>query len=286
MSNITLTLLSHAPLNHMNVLDVGGNKSYINHGLLRHDLETTLVPQITDTLKNLSSSSKDMLQLAVSGFILPLLKKYAPETLNELQSFVQTKNVALLAVPYYGTSLHILSDNALQEQLNLETDALNKFFKKRANGFFSADGLVPKNCSYDQIFVGKKVTGEVALSTLAENVIATPTIAMGNEVTPKTEFSEMEQHLLTEYQALTPHVLATEDSDLLTEWHLLGQHEMFTKADALTHLHESYDHYATYMNVLNDIAHKIKTVELGKQGLFATQPDIVASPASLLQEFR
>ncbi|MCF7799244.1 hypothetical protein K9M74_05060 [Candidatus Woesearchaeota archaeon] len=282
---LTLTLLFNAPLNEMSALEIGGNKSYINQGLLRHELETILVPKITETINNLASSPKNSLQLAVTGFLLPLLKKYVPEVLVALQSFVHEKNVALLAVPYYGTSLHVLSEQEFTHQLALEKDALDKFFNKRSKGLFSADGIIPQNYTDGLVVMGKPLQGEVRLSSLV-NVVTAPLIAIGDQVHQTTEFSEMQEHLLAEYKGLSSHVFATEDEFLLTEWHMLGQAAMFTKADALLHFHESYDHYATYMHVLNDIAHKIRTVELGKQGQFATQPRIVASPSKLLNEGR
>jgi hypothetical protein len=40
----------------------------------------------------------------------------------------------------------------------------------------------------------------------------------------------------------------------------------------------------TIMNILNDMAHRIRNVELAKQGEFAPDPQIVASPAQLLND--
>lgn len=287
MSTVTLTLLAQVPLHQLQVMQVGSNAPYLNHGLFRHELETSVVPKIRETITNLSSASpKESLQLAVAGFLLPLLEKYEPEALASLQSFVKEKHVTLLAVPYYNTSLRVLSSQELTKQLKQEQEALATYFGKEAEGFFSADGFVPKSSPFTTIFVGKQVVGSVALSTLTNRVIATPTITLGHDVVVKTSFSEMESHLFDEYTALTPHVFATKDDELCNQWQLLGQSGMFTTACTSLYPDESYDHYATYMNILNDVAHKIKTVELGKQGLFATEPMIVPSPAKILESLR
>jgi hypothetical protein len=274
----------HAPLTPLSALEVGTNKNYINTGLLRHEIETSIAPQLLSTLATLDQSPTDSFNLAVSGFLLPLLQDYAPEALAQLQSFVKEKNVSLLAVPYYGSSPAALSGDELSYQLALQQDALKEVFQSAPSGFFSVDGSIPST-SYEKIVIGSAITSQVALSSLAKPITTTPIIALGQDVTHQAEQSELEDHLLTEYMALTPHVHATEDEALLAQWRLLGQTSMFAKANPQVNLHDAYDHYAMYMNVLNDVAHKIKSIELSKQGLFLSQPELVASPASLLTEF-
>ncbi len=288
---LTLTLFVHAPVNDFGIYDVGANKAYVNQGLLRHEIETRIAPQIKKTLQSLAFSPKHSFNLAIEGFILPLLKRYVPETLSLVQTFVREKKVKLLLMPYYGTSLQVCSQENFLSQLSKEKETLKTFFLEQPTAFFSSDGQIPSlftqnNDSFTKIVTGKKVVGEVSLFTLTKQVIATPTIALADESFSQAVVTPLQNNLLQEYTLLASHVFATGDADLLMQWNLLGQRATFVKADESLYANEAYDQYASVMNILNDIAHEIKSVELGKQGRFATSPVIVSSPARMLETMK
>jgi hypothetical protein len=100
------------------------------------------------------------------------------------------------------------------------------------------------------------------------------------------ENEEMKSHLIEEFKNIYDVIVLMNDENALKDWRLLSskinsvdnesQHEY-------EHTHR-YENYITLMNSLNDVAYKLKTGFLLKNGLDIPEPSIVESPSKELKE--
>ncbi len=99
-------------------------------------------------------------------------------------------------------------------------------------------------------------------------------------------YSTMEERLMTELKRIHPHIEATGDAQLMEEWRFLANKELIQKAnpELASQEHSPYEYFANFMNILNDFAHTIRTVEAVHNGEPQPQMELRASPVELLQE--
>ena len=133
----TLFIGQAVHLQGMNIFDIGGNKQHINFGLMN--------AQIASLSSQIDSISKSTKQIAIPGYILSLIEENDEVLLNSLKSLVKENNINLLSVPYYNSSLSLISADELTSQLNLQEEITAKHFGKKSIGFFCSEGILPPN---------------------------------------------------------------------------------------------------------------------------------------------
>lgn len=264
----------------MNVFDIGTNRAHINLGLMGS--------QISSLASQISSIDESTKQIAIPGYVLELLEENDEELLNSLKSLVKNNEIDLLAVPYYNSSLSLMSKEELDIQLSLQEEITKKLFNKTSKGFFCAEGVLPPsvesvlNKNYSTVFYPQD--SALTLKNPKYKLVQTKVSSIGEQVPYSLSIadSKMEAHLMSELRDMYPHILEMGDSDSLTSWRFMTQPSMILRAGVSKFSNDAYEHYMQMMNTLNDIAHKINTVNLAKKGLFQEKPTISPSPSLLL----
>ncbi|MBN1175852.1 hypothetical protein JXA48_04375 [Candidatus Woesearchaeota archaeon] len=276
----TLFIGQTAYLQGMNVFDIGTNRAHINLGLMGS--------QISNLATQINSISKETKQLVIPGYVLELLEENDDELLDSLKLLVKTNNIKLLSVPYYNSSLSLMSKEELSTQLNLQEKITQRIFNKKSDGFFCAEGILPPsvetvlNKNYSKVFYPKD--SAITLKSPTYKLIQTDVMSLGEEKVGSLSMadSKMEGHLINELRNIYPHIVNMGDVDTLTSWRFMTQPSMILRAGVSNFSGDAYEHYMQMMNTLNDIAHKIRNVELAKKGLFQEKPIISPSPSLLL----
>ncbi|MCB1084451.1 MAG: hypothetical protein KDK61_09090 [Simkania sp.] len=128
-------ILPEIYLHALTAFEVGTNPEHINHGLIKSGLASWVKEHLT--------SLKGSDYLTISGHTLDLLDEEAPELLDELISVVDKENISLVGVPYYNTSLALLSPENLTLQWEKNQQSLQHYFGKKAQSIYLADQPVP-----------------------------------------------------------------------------------------------------------------------------------------------
>ena len=92
---------------------------------------------------------------------------------------------------------------------------------------------------------------------------------------------ELHEHVVSEMMGMHTFIKESEDDILLEDWRLLSQSRLL---EEVGNEYGMYEQYASYMNILNDMAHKLRNVALTEQGIFETEPTIVDSPTEHVRE--
>lgn len=305
----------------MQASEVGTNKPYIDLGLMQYEVQTTLARSI-DSMIDYLSTKQFPLHLAVEGHTIALLEQFAYRTYVNLKSFVQQSHVRLVALPYHGSLSLTLTEQLLHEQLQAQQQMYVRHFGKAADytlthhpycfeetmnivhaageGTFALQFHAPTQSIHLESFtsVYAKETADVLIaldvSAFADSTRLTELAYALDTSTPvlidtlaKSSMTELEplptdelfDHLKDEFMSIYPYIQATDDEQLKTDWALLAQpHAIYNTTDSI------YEHYASYMNILNDMAHKLRSVALTQQGLFETEATLVDSPSAHVSE--
>ena len=299
---IVVHIAPQVRISSMSVFEIGSNKTCINHGLMQHEL-LTLSSHIRDMISYFKQKHPEgKVGLAVAGYVLDQLKETDEGTLARLQRFAQQPYVSILAVPYYGSSLHVLHSDELRAQITLEHEALKKYFGKRPEHFFSKDSL---NLAQEKVLRPRRyktivsnaepskdsvplLKRESAVLMDITNFSAGEELARLVNLEPESiqqQFTETENHVKEELLGLYTYVNATGDRQLLQDWRLLAQSDIIRSVgDTHKDQNQTYENYMHLLNIFNDVAHRIRSVELSKRGDFLSQPEIVNSPSQLLKD--
>jgi len=261
----------------MNVFEIGSNKNHINKGLMASQISS-----LTSQLENLDSSVK---QLAIPGYILKLIEENDDELSDLLKNLVDKNNISLLAVPYFNSSLSLLSSEELSSQLKLQEEITKDFFGKSSDGFFCSEGILPPvvesvlNKNYLTVYYPEN--SSLTLDNPDYKLVKTSVTMVGETVEGNLSLadSKMEGHLMSELRDLYPHIITHGDEDTLTSWRYMTQPSMILRAGVSRFSNDAYEHYTQMMNTMNDVAFKIKNVQLAKKGLFQEKPIISSSPS-------
>ena len=276
----TLFIGQTAYLQGMNVFGIGGNKPHINLGLMGS--------QIASLSEKISSIPTDIKHLAIPGYVLELLEENSEKALDSLKSFVKTKNLSLLSVPYYNSSLSLLSKEELLTQISMQESITKRIFGKSCDGFLCAEGFLPPkteevlNGSYSSVIYPKG--SSLTLKDPSYRLTETEVTTIGENVSGSLSHadSKMEAHLIAELRDMYPHIVELGDDDSLLSWRFMTQPSMILRAGVDAFANDAYEHYMQMMNTLNDVAHKINVVQLAKKGLFQEKPTISSSPSSII----
>jgi hypothetical protein len=301
----------------MQAHEVGANKPYVDLGLAAHQAQTTLVKAI-DYLADYFTD--EPLHLAIEGHTLELLEQ--TDAYPKLQELVARPQTTLVALPYYGSMTIALTDDALRAQLTQAQESYAQAFGKQAQYSltqhpFAYDGLLNfvhtagsgtytlefheptksiqlasftsayTQSPEDQLLVldALDFLDSTKLTDIAR-IKDTSKIISINDLAKPTVHSmftlpsdELFDHLTYEMKSLYPYIVATQDEELQANFALLAQPQ------ALYDVKESvYEHYASYMNILNDMAHKLRCVALSQKGEFENTATLVDNPSQHVAE--
>lgn len=292
---LTLLVTPRVRLHDMNVFDIGSNKDYIDTGKMKHEATTTLAQQLAHAQAFFSEETNQYsLNLVLPGYVLEHLQSNENGVLDRLKDFVKDHRVTLLATPYYGSSLHIISQEELKMQLALQEDITHKHFKQKSKIFFSTHQLTRhqknqlKKVGCDEVLTSQQGQVLNLQDWQADSAIMKKRIASllknntASTLSVNPSFVGMQAHLVSELKGLYDYIVASKDEQLLTSWRLLTHHELIHTLGMNVEEENPYERYTTLMNICNDIAHRIRNVNLASQGEIDTSVNLVNSPSSSL----
>lgn len=241
-------------LNQINIFDIGLNKEYFNKGLIEHEVRT----KVTEQLTTVFDAKKDQ-TIAIPGYVIEQLSKEQPETMEILKNKVQTNNIILTTQPYFGTSLHSLSEEDAIKQITRHQNILKSTFGKSADIV-----LVDKEPSQD----------------LLEAIHCKKAIVHFNQ----SSLTEMQQHLLAEMNSLQTHVIKAKDELLIQDLSMLANPSILTTLGVdIEGDFSPYEQYSTMLTILNDVAHRINSAKLSEKAEFQLETEISETPSKLIK---
>ena len=263
----------------LNAFDVGNNPEHIDLGLCASQLNSLVESQ----LHTLSQTEL----LTITGHALELLHEESPEHLDEIKQLVQQNDISLVGVPYYNTALALLSPQHFTQQWEKNQEALQSHFGKEATSLYVGAQAVPKHLSSTMDNLGLTIIGENSLHIenipLGRKPKRDVVDAVGNHSAYHISqtMSELAKNVSDELIVFEPFL--AKDKQLYQTWQHLAN------VQVLTHLNGenpqlTYDTYFSMMNILNDLAHTVRNVELTKRGEFETQAEIVEQPSTRMLE--
>ena len=100
------------------------------------------------------------------------------------------------------------------------------------------------------------------------------------------EHEEIKSNLIEEFKEMYDLILLLNDKQALDDWRHLSSKINYVDKENIHEYEQThrYENYISLMNSLNDIAYKLKTGFLLKNGLDITEPQIVEHPAKELKE--
>ncbi|MGM5481318.1 MAG: hypothetical protein ACQESE_02810 [Nanobdellota archaeon] len=312
------TMYGELHVHSLNVFDIGTNRTYIDHGRMSHDLTSGLSGQLKQLQSFLSEHEiTSSIGMAIPGHVLDMIVEQDDVLLDQLSSVIANNNISILSMPYYAGSMHVLSGDELKAQVNHHNKTVAKHLGVTPSVFFTAeDHITPEHLrALAETGISSCIDSR-ALETDSSNTPQIITVDISafddpdtinkldtqslkgldeisssfdlNTISPASStkvFSPMQEHIIGELKGLYPHVAETGDNELIADWRYLTHHKAVFHTDAAGELkHSQYDHYMDMMNIFNDIAHKIRSVELSKSGVFITEPEVADSPTQLLQQ--
>ncbi|MFP4195312.1 MAG: hypothetical protein ACLFSN_00940 [Candidatus Woesearchaeota archaeon] len=312
------TIYGELHVHSLNVFDIGTNKEYIDYGRMSHEMASALSTRLASLERYLSENDIAVrIGLAIPGHVVDMIADHDEDLLQRLATFISTNNVELLSMPYYAGSMHVLSGEELKAQVEHHNHVIREHLGASPSVFFTAeDHLSAEHVSalsnaglsscIDSRALEATTSTKPTLIALDISAFEDPSsipssldtdslegvdvisssfsLDTVSSVESSTVLSPMQEHIISELKGLYPHVSSTGDEDLLSHWRYLAHHKAVFHTDAAGELKKSqYDHYMDMMNIFNDIAHKIRSVELSKNGVFLTEPEVADSPSHLLQ---
>lgn len=272
-------LIPEVYLHTLNAFDVGNNPPHVNQGLLQSRF-SSLVAEHSSSL--LSSPA-----LTLSGHALELLDEESPEVLSSLIAVQKKNEQVLLGTPYYNTSLSLLSPKNFTKQWHATNDLFEKYFSKRTQTLFVGHQPIPKALGGTLRDLDLDIVGNSTLSMRSAPLGKQNYTEIDTSVGAHSPFthipftSALRSHVQDELKALEPYMM--QDELLSQTWSHLGSSHVLDSLNG-ANPQETYDTYFTLMNILNDVAHTIRTVELSKRGEFETRAEIVEHPSQRILE--
>jgi len=299
-------------IENINVFEIGNNKPYFNKGKEEYILKEKILP----ALKNLTNLNKSTpINILLSGRVLDWVNENSKKTIQNLQEFLKKPNVNLISSTHYNSSLHLLTDEEFENQIKQYNTKIKNLFDKKINTFLSFDNNI--NESQLKILKSYKInkcillpnneTGKFNFKSHS-NVISCSSktsqkgklLHINYEDLSKFDFNEtiplnklfkksifkhrpkrenpFKEHVKDELITLYSLVREINQKELQQDWRLLSSN--------INILNEknNYEDYISYMNILNDVCYKIKTIQLLQQGKEITKPVLTNDPTKQLKE--
>ena len=100
------------------------------------------------------------------------------------------------------------------------------------------------------------------------------------------QLSPMELKLLTELQKIYHPIKKTRDTNLIDEWRFLANKELIQNANPNTasQEHSPYEYFVNFMNILNDVAHTVRSVRAIEEGFDLPKVELSNNPSSLIKK--
>ncbi|MGE0793035.1 MAG: hypothetical protein AB7V77_02530 [Candidatus Woesearchaeota archaeon] len=281
-------------LQHMNVFQLGTNKTYFDEGRTTYIISNEIEPIINNALESLSNFIKENSQnitLLISGNILNYLKENSIKTLNNLRRFAKSRFISLATKPYFNSHIKTMSNEELNYQIKLHSNLVKEVFRRMPKSIITNTPIENK-----EILKNFKLKNELVIENFQtgihkENILLTQSFfanktqeKITNDLNNLTNIlseinennnCELKNHIQSELSNIFPHISKLNDENILQEWRLLSSNiNHMTKQD--------YENYISMMNIINDLSYKLKNVELIKQGKEMMEPIILNEPSKLL----
>lgn len=311
--SLVITCFAHVPLEDFNAFLVGENKQHIDTATLAHHFSKHILHKI-NALPKLIASSKLPFTLAIPGFVIEILHKHYPQTCQTLTHFIAHNPVELAIVPFYNTSLYVMDDVELQQQVQWHIQSCKKQFAKQPKVFFSQEKislsqkrllqkmgcgvLTQKQSSLTQVIsleelpkqISNLFSGNLPEYILLSELALQKSGEIDNLIKKKSvSLHPLQEHVVRELSGLKPYIMqqSSTHNDMLKSWRLLLQPSRLQQIHPQTATvdHSPYELYAQMMHMCGDVATTILSTAAAKKGEIYNTPVVSDSPSQVVQEF-
>ncbi|MFP4523118.1 MAG: hypothetical protein ACOCQQ_02855 [Candidatus Nanoarchaeia archaeon] len=322
--SLLITCLPDVPLSDFHAFHVGENKQHLDTGALSYHFSKTLLNRI-ESLPTFFKNISVPVTLVIPGFVIEILHKHYPLTNQKLAHFIAHAPVELALVPFYNTSLHIMDDEELQQQLDWHMHSCVQQYAKKPKVLFSQEHL----SSWQKRFIQKKFNCLVPSHKHLDSCFIVP-IENASQEFLKPAFKELfskdsslkksfvflwqlvsqndsdicnlhpnkksvtlhplQKHVIEELSQLKPYILqltSSQQNDLLKSWRLLLQPSRLQNIHPQTASinHSPYEMYAQVMHMCADVATTILSTANARQGKIYNTPVVSDSPSQEVKNF-
>ena len=208
------------------------------------------------------------------------LKKETYKTLKELgvKGIVFETSGSSTIIHYHGIPLPVLDQIKINK--NAELKKINHVIvhKHKLVDLSKEQTLKDIELIYDQEKTNKIKTFKELFSE--GKGLLTPT----TKKTLSEKNSLLETKLVEEMKNIYPHIINTKDNYLIEDWRFLANEELIKKAnpDVASQEENPYEHFSHFMNILNDVAHTIITVDAVEKNKELPDVQITNNPSELI----
>lgn len=274
MNTTVISITPELHLSPFTIFDIGSNRDYLNQGAIDHHCRTQLLGQLEHLHQVLQQTTQHH-TLVFSGRALDFLAEEQPQVLSLYKALLAQPHVAVATQPYHGTSCDALCEERFIEQVTRHQEALQTHFGTQASVLFtdkkvSSEQLARVGCS-------ENLTHDYQYISRLHHFI------QGQEAPYTLISSDLQGHLLDEFQTLSRYVHASGDELLAEQFHQLASPEVIAHAHP-EHGESPYEHYTTLMSILQDVAHRLNAAKILKEGGFPSlDVQLAANPSDLLR---
>lgn len=268
-----------------NITDIGLNKPYVDTGKTAHEIANQIQLHIPLLQKLILANSSYTFHMVIPGFVFSLLAEHDEDAFSVLKNCIDEHNISVMNMPYFGSTINVLSSAELYRQIQMHKKAVHSYVGKKSRTVFSFESIDKKQYPFlarTKIISPSKQYPVLSLTDI-EKITATQGISdFALKTSPFTVASSHESlqlHIKEELQGLYTHIYQTQDANLLSSWAYLSNPTLLQTVSGTKDISASYDAYAQYMMVCNDIVHKLRSVSLSMQGDFLSLPEIFEFPS-------
>ena len=308
MNRLTTKIIVNfvAPINleNLNIFHLGTNKKYFNHAKTNYSLANTTIPAIEQAiiaLTNFSNRTENQIYLNICGRTLKWIDENSKQTEINLRNFAKSRYVNLVATPFFGTSILKLPQIELTHQLKTYHEIAKKIYKRTPvialsdsnNLNESIEQTLKQNKLKQILFVPHQVQGIYNINKqkiifLTESFFTNKTEKqiehdlnnlnklLPNYTDANTINCPLQKHVQEELTKTYHPLKKLNDESILTDWRLLSAHNHLSAS-------EDYESYISSMNTLNDLAYKVKNIDLLNAGQELIEPLLLENPSQLLE---
>lgn len=318
---IVFTMYGDLSLNPHNVFDIGTNKRYLDTGKWQYSVTHELSDKCEALSKVLDTIGENVsFGLAIPGHVLDTIADHDASLVHSLKTLIEKHDLTVLSIPYYAGFSSVLPEKEFATQVRLHNETVYHVLGISPSTFFTPEsplhsdhiaslakmglttalgpstpfsssssqnsGVYRIEISSDADLLFKSLSSLDSSSLKDVSAAVSPLQDLsGTRYTRECDTDLLKEHVTAELKALYPHIISSGDDTLIGDWRRLSSHPVLdpvSSEDASQDRQQGYEQYMSLMNILNDVAFKIRSVSLASQGVFLTEPEISQSPSSLI----
>lgn len=170
MINILIFFRLHQPyrLKKLSIFDIGSIDTVFDYHLSRASIEKIANLSYRPTLKLLLKlmdkfDSKFKFSISFSGLIIEQLNEYCPDIIEIIKEFSKTKNIEILAEPYYNSLSFLYNENEFIFEVN-----------KHINFVYNLFNFIPKTFRNTELIYSDKIADSLRGFTSLKNILTEP----------------------------------------------------------------------------------------------------------------